>query len=904
MLRISYEVIKAIDPDAYVCLSGIGFPSFVDAVLRNTDNPIDGSSVPGYEHKGGAYFDAIGYSSLPHFDGSTKYYDLGIGDFVYERHSDAAIGSISSSKANFETVLQDYGYDGNTFPEKQWYVSACNVPRKPLEDFLGGDEVQRNFIIKAYVESMRNDLMQFHVRAIAESVDYSSANDAFQVMGLYQKLENITPYNQTINNQGIAYKTTSDLLFCTAYDSDRTAALNLPDSIDGAAFVDGNGKYTYVLWAKTNIDQSETASAHYSFPASLNLLEVYKKEWNYSETGTNPIINTTNVSLTGAPVFLTEVVNPLLPPIAQFSADTLNGCPGLKVQFTDESLRATQWLWTFEGANIPSSTAQDPQVIFPEPGVYQVRLEASNAAGSHTAIYSNYIEIWEDPLAAFNYDIDAPFVQFTNTSIGATNYLWDFGDNSTAQNFNPQHFYFSNGTYDVRLIAFNDCGTDTLLQTIILDSAPQGNFIFNTEDECGPYDVQFQDQSISSPSVWSWSFPGGMPSTSDAANPSINYTLPGTYPATMIVTNEFGSDTVQQQIILSPELITNYSATFCSDESITINGTVYSVDNPSGTEVIAGGAYNGCDSVVVVQISDGSSASTIEASICSNDVFEIGDLSLSETGTYQWIMDNTLGCDSIITIELEVLDTSATYLSIEFCEGESVTIGNLNISESGIYSWTTQNYSGCDSTVNIHAEVYEITSSTIDPLICQGEIFTIGELSLSEAGLYSWTTDNYLGCDSIITINLSVEDIYFVEISDTILQGETYTVGTSTYNSTGVYIDTLQSVNNCDSIIQSNLFVDIIDGLISFENAIQLSYFPNPFNQSFTIQMNLSQRTMLGIDLYDTNGRRVAVLKTYDHLDAGSHAYNFDQTNLTQGVYWVRLQMETVMEVFRIVKVK
>jgi len=65
MLRISYEVIKTLDPRAYVAIGGIGYPSFLDAVLRNTDNPTDGSVNSSYPLTGGAYFDVLSYHSYP-----------------------------------------------------------------------------------------------------------------------------------------------------------------------------------------------------------------------------------------------------------------------------------------------------------------------------------------------------------------------------------------------------------------------------------------------------------------------------------------------------------------------------------------------------------------------------------------------------------------------------------------------------------------------------------------------------------------------------------------------------------------------------------------------------------------------------------------------------------------------
>src|SRR5450432_431281 len=59
MMRIAYEVIKTVDPTAYVSMGGVGYPSFLDAVCRNTDNPADGSVNASYPVKGGAYFDCM-----------------------------------------------------------------------------------------------------------------------------------------------------------------------------------------------------------------------------------------------------------------------------------------------------------------------------------------------------------------------------------------------------------------------------------------------------------------------------------------------------------------------------------------------------------------------------------------------------------------------------------------------------------------------------------------------------------------------------------------------------------------------------------------------------------------------------------------------------------------------------
>lgn len=800
MLRISYEIIKTLDPDSYVTIAGIGFPSFLDAVLRNTDNPIDGSIVTGYPLKGGAYFDAIAYNSLPHFDGSTSYYDTNIGGFAYERHSDAAANGILKLKNAFQDVLFDYGYEGNTYPEKQWYISACNIPRKQFGNFIGGDSAQRNFIIKAYIQSIKNNIAQFHVRQLAETASYGEANDPFQMMGLYEKITGISPYNQSITIQGKAYKTTSDLLFGATYDSIRTTALMLPDEIDGAAIVDGNGDYTYVLWAKTWIDFAETAAASYTFPAGLDITQLYKKEWDYAETGINTLISTTDIALNGTPIFLTEAAQPLLPPLAQFSSDIQEDCPGVSITFQDESLSAETWTWIFAGGNPESSTLQNPIISYATPGTYPVILEVGNAAGSHTAINSNFILIDDIPTAGFNYTIDEFTVDFSNASNGATAYLWDFGDNNTTLAFNPEHTYTGNGPFEVTMTAFNDCGSDTIVQQIILIAAPTADFNTNIEGGCSPYTVNFEDQSTFNPTQWSWTFDDGTPSTSSAENPSSVFDYPGYYEVTLIASNEFGNDTITQLIAIAPELIFNFDEVLCGDDSVIFNGTIYSVTNPTGQEILAGEGLNGCDSIVVINIQNGDSA-------------------------------------------IEIFGT-----------------------------------------------------------ICDGDVYDPGGLELTDAGVYIINITNSIGCDSMIILTLNVADTYLIELSDTISEGETYTVGSTVFDSTGFYEIFLTAENGCDSIIYLDLNVDFIDGLYNFSNDINLQYFPNPFSETFTLQFELPESTPMSINLYDVRGVQVGQLQSQGTLRSGLHTYHFSDATLPQGVYLLHLRLKDEHLTFRIVR--
>ena len=311
MLRISYEVIKSVDSTAYITVGGLGYPSFLDAVLRNTDNPVDGSVTPEYPLKGGAYFDVLSFHNYPMY--GLMYWDNSINNFAYKRHSDAAAEEFIKTKTKMATVLNARGYNNTTYPEKHFICTENNIPRKEFGDYIGTDQAQTNYIIKALVLSQQERIRQYYLFALGESANFADATQGYQMMGLFQNLEGVGPltnggvYGQQYTNEGIAFKTTSDLLTNYQYDAAKTSSLNLPATIGGGAFRDAIGNYVYVLWAKTTIDKSEAASAVYSFPAGANVAPlVNKRDWNYSITSITTSMPSQNIALTGSPVFLSE----------------------------------------------------------------------------------------------------------------------------------------------------------------------------------------------------------------------------------------------------------------------------------------------------------------------------------------------------------------------------------------------------------------------------------------------------------------------------------------------------------------------------------------------------------------------------------------------------------------------
>ena len=112
---------------------------------------------------------------------------------------------------------------------------------------------------------------------------------------------------------------------------------------------------------------------------------------------------------------------------------------------------------------------------------------------------------------------------------------------------------------------------------------------------------------------------------------------------------------------------------------------------------------------------------------------------------------------------------------------------------------------GCDSVVITDLTVLTSAASVIvnDITICNGDSILVDSNYYSISGTYIDTLQNAVGCDSIITTNLTVQTP--VNQSFTICFGDSVVVGTSVYHTSGNYSDTLISSIGCDSIVYTNL---------------------------------------------------------------------------------------------------
>ena len=216
---------------------------------------------------------------------------------------------------------------------------------------------------------------------------------------------------------------------------------------------------------------------------------------------------------------------------ADFIADDTIICANTPITFSGLDDVVNNWQWDFGDGN--TSTDSVPVHYYQNAGNYEVKLIVSDGQGCNdTVIKTNYIEV-QEVIADFSYSSPGtcpPIVTtFTNQSIGATDYIWDFGDGvNNVIVPNPSHIYETSGSYFVTLIAIDNGGCrDTLINPDSLYiPGPQLNFSIDNLTGCDSLSVSITDSSINAMDYY-WDFRDG--SSSTLINPSHIYNSIGSY---------------------------------------------------------------------------------------------------------------------------------------------------------------------------------------------------------------------------------------------------------------------------------------------------------------------------------------------------------------------------------------
>ncbi len=270
-------------------------------------------------------------------------------------------------------------------------------------------------------------------------------------------------------------------------------------------------------------------------------------------------------------------------------------------------------------------------------------------------------------------------------------------------------------------------------------------------------------------------------------------------------------------VLLQPS-ITQVTQTLCDGEHMTVLGQRYDAANPRGTERIAGGAANGCDTIVNIDLSfEPAHINFITDHLCANDTVNylgIDYHSGRPSGRDTIIAGAASGCDSILDINLQIIDVPEGNLAIDICEGDSLFIHGRWYSESfteGEHLLDDSASNGCDSLLRVSATILRKARLSITDAICPGDSILVHNTYYSHAqsrGTEILINGAANGCDSIVTVDLQLLDTKRETVSGDIPLLDTIVVaGINFHRTNSSDIITLPGAasNGCDSVITVDL---------------------------------------------------------------------------------------------------
>lgn len=220
-----------------------------------------------------------------------------------------------------------------------------------------------------------------------------------------------------------------------------------------------------------------------------------------------------------------------------------------------------------------------------------------------------------------------------------------------------------------------------------------------------------------------------------------------------------------------------YAQTYCSNQILIINGHLYGPFNTDGIEVIPGGAWDGTDSVFIVQLQFFSPSEVdYEVTICEGDTVYINGSPYHSTH-YQdtEIIENGAanGCDSIVHVKVNLIAPPFSYLDDTLCLGTSIVVNGHTYNRdnrSGLEVLENASYSGCDSLVYVtlfFREAWVYIGE--DQQVIQGDTVCVNVTSRYTPDQVAWTPEPPCAapdCLSFCTGRLEAPQVYTITLTD------------------------------------------------------------------------------------------------------------------------------------------
>jgi hypothetical protein len=299
--------------------------------------------------------------------------------------------------------------------------------------------------------------------------------------------------------------------------------------------------------------------------------------------------------------------------------------------------------------------------------------------------------------------------------------------------------------------------------------------------------------------------------------------------------------------------------------------------------------------------------------VCNSDSLLIFNKFESVSGVYYDTLNSFLGCDSIVSIQLNILPTSTGINSISECDSYTWIDGNTYNTSNNTATHILTNSLGCDSLVTLNLIINQSTSGTDFQTACNSYTWIDGNTYSTSNNTATHILTNSSGCDSLVQLDLTINNVSEVTTS---LNGATITANNS--NATYQWLDcdssnmvingeTNQSItviNNGNYAVEitENGCVDTsecvtVNSVDVMENSleIKIAVYPNPSDGKFKVDLGKIYSN-LEVTLTDSKGK---IIQNKEYTSTQLFDLEIEEPS---GVYILMIKSGVEEAVIRLVK--
>lgn len=246
---------------------------------------------------------------------------------------------------------------------------------------------------------------------------------------------------------------------------------------------------------------------------------------------------------------------------------------------------------------------------------------------------------------------------------------------------------------------------------------------------------------------------------------------------------------------------------FCSGDTIRINGQAYTT---AQTAYFTIPGIQGCDTIreYVLKIFDPVTRS-VDAQICQGDTFYYRGLKFFQQGVFIDTLHNNTGCDTLLVTSIEVSAVFSRSDTIYFCLGDTIRINGQDYSAEQTIHLDIPAVVGCDTSQTYVLKTFDPIRRTVEAEICPGDTFYYAGFSYFEAGTFTDTIPGGEGCDTMLTVSISLKPLIQSERQLLLCKGRSVQINGIFYDKPGVVYETLNAQTGCDTIRKTEIVIYI-----------------------------------------------------------------------------------------------